>query len=93
MGAEGRFGWAGFTGASSLDFGPIRWRSDRWALNKRACQARPAVALCARLVVHPALRRCPSGKTAPAFTSPSEKLVWMSFTLGSLNSVSIAQRE
>jgi hypothetical protein len=37
-------------------------------------------------------RRWPSGKAAPAFTSPSEKLVWMSFTLGSLNKVSIAQR-
>jgi hypothetical protein len=24
----------------------------------------------------------PSGNAAPAFTSPSEKLVWMSFTLG-----------
>ena len=33
------------------------------------------------------------GKTPPALTSPSEKLVCMSLTLGSLNSVSIAQRE
>ena len=37
--------------------------------------------------------KCPSGSTAPAFTSPSEKLVWMSLTLGNLNSVSMAQRE
>ena len=39
-----------------------------------------------------AARRWPSGSAAPASTSPSEKLVWMSFTLGSLNSVSMAQR-
>ena len=39
------------------------------------------------------LRKCPSGKAAPALTSPSEKLVCMSLTWGSLNSVSIAQRE
>ena len=38
-------------------------------------------------------RRCDSGSAAPDFTSPSEKLVWMSLTLGSLNSVSRAQRE
>ncbi len=33
------------------------------------------------------------GRTPPVLTSPREKLVCMSLTLGSLNSVSIAQRE
>ncbi len=43
---------------------------------------------------HPAQPfRCPSGSAAPAFTSPSEKLVCTSLTLGSLKSVSIDQRE
>ena len=45
------------------------------------------------LAADQALRKCPSGKAAPALTSPSEKLVWISLTLGSLNSVSMAQRE
>ena len=38
-------------------------------------------------------RKCAKGRADTDFTSPSEKLVWMSFTLGSLNSVSIDQRE
>lgn len=37
--------------------------------------------------------KCPSGSSLLALTSPSEKLVWMSFTLGSLNSVPMDQRE
>ena len=36
--------------------------------------------------------RCPSGSAAPAFTSPSEKLVWMSFTFGRFSSVSTEKR-
>jgi hypothetical protein len=37
--------------------------------------------------------RCDNGSARLAFTSPSEKLVWRSFTFGNLKSVSIDQRE
>jgi hypothetical protein len=37
--------------------------------------------------------RWSSGRAPPAFTSPSEKLVWMSFTLGSFSSVLMEKRE
>ena len=67
------------------------------ARSKRAPEgghcARSAIECNRRRAPHarPPAARWPSGSAAPAFTSPSEKLVCRSFTLGSLNRVSIVQ--